>query len=241
VRKRKIHPFSLEIINMGIEQLVSNELEPGMSETIFVSLRFPHYVNTVQQQIIVDEALRSGLSPDHLFLLIALVQRDEKGIIEIVIGDLPPPSEYIGSVWGIDTDLSEEGFGDNTFIRAFHLMLSAPGNPLEVHWRQQVGREPTVSIEGIERVKKTTDVAKYTSKLARLLPRITNHLRPRGRPEDSTAYTEDEAIKRVIETERLSATGKYTLMRAAAIAFDVNNEESAYKMYRRYKEKWLPE
>lgn len=223
---------------MGLEQLIPDDLEPDTEEIIKVAPSPWNWVCTLKEQIVVDEVLASGLSPDKLFLSVGLVQKHVDGTIGVIIGDIPPPLEYLGVVWGADVDFSDEGLSTKTFIRTWHMMLIAPGNPFELHWRQQYDMDPKISIEGIERVKKTKEITKHVKSLAALVPRISEILSSRsGRPTGTNAYPDDELRENVNRVEEMAKNRKgMTIAKAASIVFQQDNLDSAYMAYYRAKQ-----
>jgi hypothetical protein len=120
-------------------------------------------------------------------------------------------------------------------IISWHTVMMIPGNPLEFHskWSPTTGEERAIlNVRTITKHRELDAIPEFLNALKALK-------KGGGRPKESTAYPREEAIERIKETERLFATGRYSRERAAAIAFEMSNEKSAYAMYNRYRKKFL--
>lgn len=161
---------------MGIEKLIPGDTEPAGERKLEVMWRHGNSYTEIEQAVI-DDAIEFGLTlpiaPIQGDTLVGWVIKDEKGIVTIAIGKVfkNETRPIIG-------------------LQICHILMVAPGNPFELHWRFWPGAEPTISMERLERVEKTALAIKYTKSLCSLIPRIGNlYEKSRsGRPLDSGTF-----------------------------------------------------
>lgn len=162
---------------------------------------------TAEQKMIIGEAKSLGYALNRP--LCRMVQKGKDGKTFDFIGKIPFLGDDLSGTWGLVIDKQAFDDGESHTLLTFHVIATTKDNPLSLHWRQHAGQEPKVTIEGLEKVQSVTGAENFAKKLYALLPHLKRILKPRaGRPEGTTAHTDDEQIRIGMEAIELRKRGK---------------------------------
>lgn len=159
---------------------------------------------------------------------------------------------------GIARQLYGDKYADmNTVtMQAWYTILKPINSPLEMHQKYEVGETRQLPIVPPSLASKAptfrTRIGPRTALLNANfenrsdlrtvweLHELLHHLQSDvGRPKGTTAYSEDKISNLVAKVESLKNSGKVTTLRqAAAIVFETD-PDAGYKMYRRYKKRFV--
>lgn len=141
---------------------IGKKIDNASVDVIMVSLVPPQMTYTPMERVFIADAKACGMDPNRNIWVVA--SKNNQGIKTVIVGNRVDEDEEVGEneygytfvfrdlLAGMNHEaLGLASGGDYDFtIRTYHVIVTTPNNPLELHWRWKAEKQPSIKIEKAE-------------------------------------------------------------------------------------------